>query len=167
MADEVEFRLKDMGPCQGDPATCMNRNKCPIEGVLAKADKNGIRRVRQCKDATARGRKNRKNGLQAQRRAAKALGVPNVGPLRPGNEEHMGGLVRIEAKSGGIVRPVFTAYFKAEAQSELQRPIGDNRPFVLAARLGGNSNKGLIVLREDKLEACVYALAVQLGLIEL
>jgi hypothetical protein len=106
------------------------------------------------------------SGLEAHRRAAKRLGVPLVGSLRPGNEEDYQGMLRMESKSGAIVRPLFTAYLKAEAQSESARPIGDVRPFVLTARLKPEGKDGLVVLRESKLEETVYALACQLGLIE-
>jgi hypothetical protein len=78
----------------------------------------------------------------------------------------MGGTVRLEVKSGAIVRPMFTAYLKAEAQSEASRSRGDVRPFVMAARVNPQGNDGLIVLRESKLTETVYALAVQLGLID-
>lgn len=92
--------------------------------------------------------------------------VPVSGSLRPGNEEDYAGLLRMESKSGAIVKPLFTSYLKAEAQSEAARPIGDTRPFVMTARVQPTSADGLIVLRESRLQETVYALACQLGLIE-
>jgi hypothetical protein len=86
--------------------------------------------------------------------------------MRPSNEELYLGLVRTEVKSGAIVRPMYTAYLKAEAQSEAARARGDLRPFVMAARMNPQGKDGLVVFRESKLEETVYALAVQLGLIE-
>jgi hypothetical protein len=75
--------------------------------------------------------------------------------------------LRMESKSGAIVKPMFTAYAKAEAQSELQRPVGDTRPFVMAARVQPESKDGLIVIRESRLSETVYALAMQLGLFDI
>lgn len=166
MSKEVEYRGKPFGPCEGNKDSCMNKDSCPIEALLSKPDKNGVRRVRTCKDASARGRRNRRSGLSAQRRGAKGLAIPKLGSLRPGNEEDYAGLVRYESKSGAIVKPMWTAYLKAETQSELQRPIGDNRPFVMGARVQPESKDGLYAFRESKIKEVVYALAVQLGIIE-
>jgi hypothetical protein len=140
---------------------------CGAVGQLKSPWKDGSQCVvRKCACRRCKGRRNRKSGLEAQRRAAKRLNVPVVGSMRPGNEEDYQGLLRMESKSGAIVRPLFTAYLKAETQSEAARPVGDVRPFVLTARLKPEGKDGLIVLRETKLEETVYALAVQLGLIE-
>jgi hypothetical protein len=86
--------------------------------------------------------------------------------MRPSNEELFPGTVRVEAKSGAIVRPMYTAFLKAEAQSEAARARGDLRPFVMAARMNPQGKDGLVVFRESKLEEIVYALAVQLGILD-
>jgi hypothetical protein len=159
MADEVTPNFKtEIAPC-----VC----GCSVVARLVlKTFSDGTRHVRGCTCRQCRGRKSRRTGLEAQRRAAKSLGVPKVGPLRPGNEEDYAGLLRMENKSGAIVKPMWTAYLKAEAQSEASRPYGDVRPFVFCARLQPEAKEGLVTIRESKLAEAVYALAVQLGLIE-
>jgi hypothetical protein len=158
MSDEVEVRLKPQDPCGCG---------CGATGQLKSPWKDGSQCViHKCKCRRCQGRRNRKSGLAAQRIAAERLGVPVLGSLRPGNEEDFGGLVRMESKSGAIVRPLFTAYMRAEQQSEASRARGDLRPFVFTARMNPEGKDGLIVLRESKLEETVFALAVQLGLIE-
>lgn len=114
-----------------------------------------VKRVCGCK--RCQGRKNRRNGLAAQTKGAKALGVPRVGAMRPGDEEHYAGALRMESKSGGIVKACITAYRHAEAQSEAARPIGDHRPYV-----GVFTHDGLTIFacRADKaLEVAVAILA--------
>jgi hypothetical protein len=156
---EVEPNFKpEIAPC-----VC----GCGVEArPVLKAFKDGSRHAKGCDCRQCKGRRSRKTGLEAQRRAAKRLGVPAVNSMRPSNEELYPGLVRTEVKSGAIVRPMYTAYLKAEAQSEAARARGDLRPFVMAARMNPQGKDGLIVFRESKLEETVYALAVQLGLIE-
>lgn len=131
-----------------------------------KLRKDGLFHVQRCPCVRCKGARVRKGGLAAQRTAAKRLGVPMMGSMRPGNEEDYAGLLRMESKAGAQVRPMFTAFLKAESQSEAQRPHGDNRPFVMAARITPQANDGLVVIRESRLQETVYALAVQLGLIE-
>src|SRR3954454_17650025 len=87
-------------------------------------------------------------------------------PHRQGVNRTGGRPIRIEAKSGAQVRPLFTAYLKAELQSAASRSVGDHRPFLMAARSEPGSKDGVLVLRESTLEATVYALALQLGLPE-
>jgi hypothetical protein len=61
-------------------------------------------------------------GPPHQRKAAKALGIPKVGPMRSGQEEHWGGAVRVEVKSGAQCGPIITRFRNAEAQSEYNAP---------------------------------------------
>jgi hypothetical protein len=82
---------------------------------VLKAFKDGSRHAQGCDCRQCKGQRSRKTGLEAQRRAAKRLGVPAVNSMRPSNEELFPGTVRVEAKSGAIVRPMYTAFLKAEA----------------------------------------------------
>ena len=50
--------------------------------------------------------------------------------MRPGDEEHWSGTVRVECKSGAQARPVLTRFLLSEGQSEQHRPYGDHRPFI-------------------------------------
>lgn len=141
--------------------------RCNVEArPLTKKNKDGKYHNRGCTCASCRGRRNRKSGLAAQTRAAKALGVRAVNGIRPSNEEQFDGGVRIEVKSGAQVRPAFTAYLKAEEQSEATRSLGDARPFIMAARLNPSGKDGLIIFRESKLREIVYALAENLSLLD-
>src|SRR4051794_39125605 len=138
-------------------------------GALPKPDKNGIRRVRGCKDPTARGRRSRRSRLSAQRRAAKNAAVAAVGPLRPGNEEHYAGRLLVEFKSGAQIGPLVRAFEKGEKQAESQRSTGDNRPFVYGAIPQPEGKDVIYAFRsrsEDETRDLVYEWAVQLNLLD-
>lgn len=95
------------------------------------------------------------------------LNAPYASSLRTGHEEHHGGLLRWESKSGAQVRPMFTAFEKAEKQAEANRSFGDNRPFVMTARVQPHSKEAIMTFRvrnNDDLKTIVAALAEQLGL---
>jgi hypothetical protein len=98
---------------------------------------------------------------QPQRRARKGLGIPDTKHAgRQGNEENWLGTVRVEVKSGGIAKPAWTVYLRSEVQSEQNRPVGDNRPFVAVFDAGSDR---LISIRESKLREVVAALAEMWG----
>lgn len=160
---EVEPRFKPVGLCP-----CNHKEQgCGLEGpVQQRKYSDGTQHVRKCPCRQCLGRRSKKSGGRAQSKAATALGVPILNSMRPGHEEQYGGTIRMEAKSGSQVKAVWTAYLKAEAQSELARPVGDTRPFVMSARVSPTGKDGLLVIRESHLNATVYALAVQLGMIE-
>ncbi len=148
---EVEPRFKEITDCPCG---------CGLSGALVlRKFKDGTRHVRGCKCKQCRGRRNRSSGLAAQRKAAKALMVPQVGWSRPGDEENWAGSVRAEVKSGAQVKPLHTAWAKAAAQSEAARPIGDTRPFVMVARVSPTGKDGLVILQESQLREVVYTLA--------
>jgi hypothetical protein len=148
--------LKPKGECE-----C--KVGCGKFSTLGKPDREGRRHARLCPCPSCRGRRSKRTGQQGQAKAAKALGIPTGGSLRPGHEEHFSGLVRTEIKAGKQANPVLTRYRLSEAQSEVQRPIGDNRPFVAVFEPEGVSY-GLVVIRTDKLTEAVAALAEQLGM---
>jgi hypothetical protein len=113
----------------------------------------------QCKSCM--GKHSRRAGADAQRRARKGLGIPDTKHAgRQGNEENWLGTVRVEVKSGGIAKPAWTVYLRSEVQSEQNRPVGDNRPFVAVFDAGSDR---LISIRESKLREVVAALAEMWG----
>jgi hypothetical protein len=65
-------------------------------------------------------------------------------------------------KAGAQIKPAVTAFLRMEAQSEAQRPFGDNRPFVGVAMPDG-SKDGIVMMRLSKLTDVVAALYEQLG----
>jgi hypothetical protein len=130
-------------------------------GLFGKPTNNG--HVRGCKGPPGQpchsciGRRNKKQGMKKQRLARKALGIE--GPsLGADHEENWRGRVRTEVKSGAQVQPAWTAFLRMEAQSEAQRPFGDNRPFVAIAMPKGTSD-GLVLVRLSKLVAAADAVA--------
>jgi hypothetical protein len=96
------------------------------------------------------------------------LAVPVVSTIYTGHEEHASGLVRFEAKSGAQIRPLVTAFTKAEAQSEAARAVGDTRPTVVMALLQPEGKEAIVAFRarsEDQMRVTVAALATQLGIL--
>jgi hypothetical protein len=89
--------------------------------------------------------------------------------IRTGHEEFDGGLFRFESKSGAQIRPLATAFTKAEKQSESARAHGDVRPTVATALLHPEGKEAIVSFRVrgfDDMRATVAALAIQLGLVE-
>lgn len=126
-----------------------------------KAWSNGVRCVRTCKScAQCRGKRARSKGDAKASKVRRALAA---GGAATRHEEGWGGALRIESKAGAQVKPILTRYLAAKNQSEAQRPIGDNRPFVLAA----SPDRGpvLLVLELDELEQVVAAVAANWGLL--
>lgn len=154
----VEPRFKEnVGPC-GCPLAA-----CKAYGTLRVREwSDGTRCVKRgCPCRRCLGARNKRKGARAQAKAVTALGIPRS-PLRPGHEELLPGLVRVEIKAGAQAGPVWTRYRLAEAQSEQARPFGDHRPFVAMFEPQGTSD-GLVVIRRSKLVEVVAALAEQLG----
>jgi hypothetical protein len=157
---EVEPRLKPSGLCGCG---------CGLDGVYRVKPwaSNGVLCVKHgCKCRQCQGKRNKTMGAKSQRRGKKKLGLVSAGSIHTGHEENDSGWVRWENKYGAsFTGPVFTAYAKAEAQSEAQRPIGDLRPFIFRSE-NARARYGLITFRDDRLEETVEALARQLGLID-
>lgn len=99
--------------------------------------------IRGCACARCRGQRNRSKGDAKARKARKALGITGANTR---HEELWGGALRVEVKAGAQIKPVFTAFLRAEIQSEQHRPMGDPRPFALIAMPDGTSD-GLVVMR--------------------
>lgn len=97
--------------------------------------------------------------------AARSLGVPQLAPWLPSDEELFSGALRVEVKSGAQVRPMDTAFQKARKQSEAARAHGDVRPFVMIAKAQPGSKDGIVAFRESDIRAVAYALAENLGLL--
>ena len=155
MTEVANFALKaDPEPCQCG---------CGAFGQLrARAWRDGVRCVKRgCSCRRCRGSRNTKKGDRRALQARRALAIPGVGTR---HEELLGGLVRWEAKAGSQIQPMWTAFLKAERQSEQQRPFGDNRPFVMSAAADGQSDQ-LVAFRMSQLTDVVAALAEQLGLV--
>lgn len=102
---------------------------CGQYGTQRRPNRDGSICVRSCKCKRCQGRENRKSGLKAQAKATSAVGIKRSS-LKPGNEEHLSGALRVEVKSGLEAARVLTAYLNAKAQSDAARSIGDLRPFV-------------------------------------
>lgn len=132
-----------LGPRKGD-CEC----GCGIFGTLRRRPLN---HVRGCPCKRCQGKRNRTKGDSKARQARKTLGLAGVNSR---HEEHWGGPLRIEVKSGSFAKPVATKYYLARAQSEAHRPIGDTRPFVLVVMPDGTS-EGLAVIRLKDLATLV------------
>jgi hypothetical protein len=146
LAPQVEPNFKDnKGPCEGRADYCTQTN-CPLFGTLGKPGRDGRRRVRGCGDPVARGKRNRTKGDSQARKSRKLLGLVGANSR---HEEHLGGPLRMEAKAGAQVGPIWTRFQAARAQSEAARPIGDHRPFVMAAHPDGTSEFLLVVSSRD------------------
>lgn len=134
------------GYCEGNQNKCdavVNNMPCPLYGTLTRANRDGKRRVRYCNDPVAKGRRNRKKGDDKAGSVRRAL---NLKGANTRHEEHWGGALRIEIKAGQQVQPIETRFRLAEMQSEQQRPLGDTRPFVMAAMPDGTRD-GIILCR--------------------
>lgn len=118
--------------------------------------------MRGCVCRRCLGKRSRAKGDLKARQARKALNIPGANTR---HEELLGGLVRWESKAGAQVKPMWTAFLKAENQSEQARPFGDTRPFVMTASVDGQSDH-LVCFRVSKLAETVAALAEQLGLVD-
>lgn len=117
--------------------------KCPLFGTLGRPARDGKRRVRGCTDPVATGKRNRAKGDGKARRARKALGLVGVNSR---HEEHWGGEFRCEVKAGIQIQPIETRFRAAEMQSQVSRPLGDIRPFVMIAMPDG-TNDGIALMR--------------------
>jgi hypothetical protein len=144
---EVTPRLRELDNCQ------CGMDGCELFGTLGKADRNGRRHVRGCGCPVCRGRRNRRKGDDKARRARKALGLAGANTR---HEELWGGPVRVESKAGAQVKPIWTRFRDARAQSELARPIGDHRPFVFMASPDGTSEV-LYVVAASEWDAVCHA----------
>ena len=134
---------------------------CGAYGTLKKPWRsNGKRCVaRKCPCRQCLGKTSRKKGDDKARIARKALGISGANTR---HEELWGGQVRSEMKAGAQVKPAVTAFTRMEAQSEAQRPFGDNRPFVGVAMPDG-SNDGVFMCRLSALPEVIAAIAEQWG----
>jgi hypothetical protein len=142
MTEQLPHQGPEKGSCEGNADKC-GRNDCPLFGTLLKPNKDGKRRIRGCGDPVARGKRARTKGKRAQRKVANKLGIPTG--IDGGNEETWRSSLRIEVKQGKQVQAAVTAFRRTRDQSELARPIGDNRPFM-----------GVVV--HENLEVCLIAL---------
>ena len=145
-----------------DPIVC-SEGGCGLAKCKASGQPTKIGHPKGCVCPRCIGKRNKRKGQSKQAKAVTALGIPRTS-IHPGHEEFLGGLVRVEVKAGAQVKPAVTAYLRMEAQSELARPIGDHRPFVAVAMPDGASY-GVVMIRTDRLDAAVAALAEQLGMI--
>lgn len=133
------------GECEGNQEKC-NSEGCPRFGTLGRPSRDGRRRIRNCGDPTARGKRNRTKGDAKARRARRKLGL---GGHLTRHEENWGGLVRTEIKAGKQVGPIHTRFQDAKAQSDAAKALGDVRPFVMVAMPEGTS-KGIVLMDLDE-----------------
>lgn len=148
--------MTDVQPMFKDQAEC--GCGCGAYGTLKRPWRDGSRCVaRRCSCRRCIGRQAGAKGRRKQSKAATALGIPRSS-IHPGHEEHFGGALRVEIKSGKRdTGPGFTAYLRCEAQSEIHRAIGDHRPFAAVLMPEGTSD-GLFQCRVSKLPDVVAAL---------
>ena len=150
----------EKGDCQGRQEAC-GLDECPLFGRLLKPGRDGRRRVKGCGDPVARGHRNRAKGDLKERKAAKLLRATGANTR---HEEHRGGPYRYECKAGKQVQPIWTRFEAARVQSEQSRPIGDTRPFIMAACPDGTSEILLVISSRDWPQV-VAAEAKAMGLI--
>jgi hypothetical protein len=131
------------GECQGDRDRCTLKERCPLYGLLGKPGRDGKKRVRGCGDPRARGKRNRAKGDSKARRARKKLGLTGSNTR---HEEHWGGHLRVEVKSGAQIQPIATRFLAAEVQSTNAKAIGDIRPFVMVA-MPDDMTDGIVLMR--------------------
>jgi hypothetical protein len=129
------------GYCEGNQDKC-NAEGCPKFGTLGRAGRDGARRIRNCGDPAARGKRNRTKGDSKARRARKKLGL---GGHLTRHEENWGGIVRTEIKAGAQVGPIYTRFRDAKNQSDASKALGDNRPFVMVAMPDGTT-EGIVLM---------------------
>jgi len=134
---------------------------CELVGNLrARPWKDGVLCVKNgCRCRRCGGRRSTKKGDNKARVARVALGIPGANTR---HEELLGGTIRWEAKAGAQVGPMWTAFVKAEKQSEAARPFGDYRPFVMTAAADGERDQ-LVACRLSALPDVVAALVEQWG----
>ena len=135
-------QLERKGECEGKQDKC-NAVGCPKFGTLGRAGNDGARRIKNCGDPTARGKRNRAKGDSKARRARKQLGIQGANTR---HEELWGGDLRVEVKSGAQVNPIWTRYLLAENQSKQSKPVSDARPFALIA-MPDDTREGIVVMR--------------------
>lgn len=99
--------------------------------------------VRGCGCPRCRGKRNRAKGDSKARTARKKLGITGVNSR---HEEVWGGRCRVEMKAGKQVDPIATRFNQARLQSEVARPIGDHRRFMMIAMPEGTTD-GIILMR--------------------
>ena len=134
---------------------------CGAFGALKKPWRNGTRCVqRACHCPRCTGKNNRRKGDSNARQSRKLLGLVGANSR---HEEHWGGSLRMEAKAGAQVGPIWTRFQAARAQSEQSRAIGDHRPFVMAAHPDGTS-EFLLVVSSKHCPQVVAAAAETMGM---
>ena len=129
------------GECEGNKDKC-NAVGCPLFGALGRPGRDGARRIRNCGDPAARGKRNRTKGDSKARRARKKLGL---GGHLTRHEENWGGAFRCEIKAGAQVGPIWTRFRDAKNQSDACKSLGDNRPFVMVAMPDGTT-EGVVLM---------------------
>lgn len=112
-------------------------------GLFGTPKKRPEGHIRGCDCPRCRGKRNRAKGDTKARAARKKLGIPGV---MSRHEEHWSGRCRVEMKAGAQVGPIATRFELARAQSELARPHGDNRPFLMVAMPDGTKD-GIVLMR--------------------
>jgi hypothetical protein len=129
------------GECEGNQEKC-NADGCPLFGALGRPGRDGARRIRNCGDPAARGKRNRTKGDSKARRARKKLGL---GGHLTRHEDNWGGAFRCEVKAGAQVGPIWTRFRDAKNQSDACKSLGDNRPFVMVAMPDGTT-EGVVLI---------------------
>lgn len=118
---------------------------CPNTGIA----------LRNCTCYSCRGRRNRSKGKTKQRQARRGLEktfqtIAGPTSVSTSDEENWRLPVRAEIKAGGMAKTVDTFYRNTRAQSDVQKAIGDVRPFLAVAMVDGSTD-GLCVIRMSDL----------------
>lgn len=118
---------------------------CPQTGIA----------IRECTCYSCKGRRNRQKGKTKQRQARRGLEktfqtIAGPTSVSTSDEENWRLPVRAEIKAGGMAKTVDTFYRNTKAQSDVQKAIGDARPFIAVAMVDGSTD-GLVVVRMSDL----------------
>lgn len=137
---------------------------CGVEGSLRrKVMKDGKVHARGCSCRRCIGSRNRTGGLQKQRVARRAIGVPDAAFARMLSDEERWNhpQFRCEVKSGQLARSVDTQYRKAAKQADSNKAIGDARPLLLAL-MPKDSATGYVILQLPTWQRVIVPLLAEL-----
>lgn len=120
-----------------------------IGSLKRKVMKDGKCHVRGCVCRRCIGSNNRKSGLNKQRVARRAIGIPDTarGSALSDEENWRHSSFRCEVKSGQLARSVATQYLKAQKQADANKAIGDARPLLFLLMPAEWGQEGLAVVR--------------------
>ncbi len=147
MTSEPGSLLKLKASCEGNQEKC-SRSDCPLFGTLLPESRDGKQRIRNCGDPVARGKKNRRTGHAAQRKARKALGVASQKFSDAHEETWVDPLFRTEVKAGKQCGPLANWWARVRKQLDANEPDhGARQRYRRAVAMPDNERgDGLVVV---------------------